>query len=208
MSTTTERRALGRCALALRCARPALGRRRCAKRRVRLRHDAVARPSSARFFSPLPDGRGLPQGSGSVLEGQVGLPAAVRVVPRREPAGRHRRPADRRPRHARQRRSDEGAGEDGRELLAVRDDALRLHQARDAADRARQPHRRPGLCADRVHPVAGEDRVRRRDHERRDARRRSRCRTATASSPISGPSDFPPVARTPHQSLAIAPAAK
>src|SRR6476661_8046539 len=45
-------------------------------------------------------------GLGVGSRGQVRLPAAVRVLPRREPAGRHRRSPDRRPRLARQRRPE------------------------------------------------------------------------------------------------------
>ena len=57
--------------------------------------------------------------------------------------GRRRAGARRRPRHAR----DAAAAEDGRQLLAVRDDAVGLRQSRDAVRRAGPARSRPEVYA-------------------------------------------------------------
>ena len=152
MSTTTER-VLG----AMRggaCCRAASVAADGDRLRLRVRRHAIAGPSSTKFFSPLPDGRGLPPGSGTVEQGKAvyqqqcvachgaNLQGGIgdRLIGGRGTPG--------------QQRSDQGAGQDHRELLAVRDDDVRLCEARDAVRRARQPYQRSGVRGDRVHSVA------------------------------------------------------
>ena len=172
----------GRCCCS--AGQPPRRRRAATRTPLRIRPAADATPTRAASSRRCPTAAVCRQGSGTVAQGKAIYAAAMRGLPWREPAGRHRRPADRRTRHAGQQRSGEGAGEDGRELLAVRDHAVRLHQARDAADRAGQPQRRPGVCGDaptscREANIVGADAT----LDAADARRRSRCPTATASFP-------------------------
>ena len=116
-------------------------------------------------ISILPDGTGLPPGSGTPEQGSTDLRGQVRRVPRRERKGRQRRGAHRRS-AADVRDRD---AEDGRELLAVRDDDFRFHTSCDAVAAAAHADQRRGLRADGVHPGAEQNHRRDRRHECADA---------------------------------------
>src|SRR5438477_2158339 len=60
-------------------------------------------------------------------------------------------------------------GEDHRQLLALFDDAVRFHPARDAVPAAQDAHQRRGLRAYRLSPRAQQADRRERSHERPDA---------------------------------------
>ncbi len=98
-----------------------------------------------------------------------GVCAEMRDVSWREGRRRRRRRAGRRHRHARGQKAEE----DGGQLLALRDHAVRLHPPRDAVQRAGLAERRRRLCRQRVPAQPQRHRA-----GRHDARRstRPRCR--------------------------------
>ena len=106
-----------------------------------------------------PDGAGLPPGKASRRRAR---PSTSRVpgLPRREGRRATERPARRRPGDA----HEQGAGAHDRQLLAVRDDRLRLRAPLDALYPAPVAHRRRGLRGHRV-PAQSQ-----RNHQRRPTR--------------------------------------
>ena len=87
-----------------------------------------------------PDGAGLPPGTGTAAQGEAVYAAQVPGLSRRKGRRPPERRAGRRHRHAQGRQA---AGEDGRQLLAVCHDAVRLRPPRDAVQRvAIADHRR------------------------------------------------------------------
>ena len=104
----------------------------------------TSRPGTS---ASCPDGTGLPPGSGTPAEGARIYAAKCAAVPRRERQRRARRRALVGGAADRRHRDDE----DDRQLLAVRDDAVRLHSPRDAVAAAANAHERRSLRAHRVH---------------------------------------------------------
>ena len=165
-----------------------LGRVRVHVCRSRPRGPNLGKPISeadvaAWDISILPDGTGLPPGSGTpaqgarifadkcaVCHGENGKGGTAAALVGGEPlTSRHRN------------------GQDGRELLAVRDDDFRLHSPRDAVAAAAHVDQRRGLRADRIHPGAEQDHRRRRRDERADAAEGAHAEPRRLHPALSGP---------------------
>ena len=78
-------------------------------------------------------------------------------------------------------------GEDHRELLAVCDNAVRLHSARDAVAAAEIADQRRSLRVDRLHPRAEQAHRRKRRDERDDAAENTNAEPRRLYRPLSGP---------------------